>query len=339
MFSSSFLPTHADGMIFINENGSVRYINLCYQFYEPKRSVYERFLGEHIGELRELEGLILNGNHMNGVLPDRLGDLSKLTELNLSENDFSGSLPPSMSKLRALTHLNLSDNPNLKGNVHTQVMKYCPHLKHCLFDIHLWHHIQKDTLRKLVRAMKRKKKKKERGIYVMGQGASEDDEEQSVTEKDGDISRSDRIDKGDGSDTLGDGNGTNNDAPVSPLSSPEKPIANVSITDMIHAYDKKKKKHARFEEEETEEEREERERLEHEKRQQEIQERNRLEEEEERERLRMLDYTIDCNMKTWIESELQDVANKPEVKLVSENDTEYNPMYEVVYDSEDSTYR
>ena len=38
-------------------------------------------------------------------------------------------------------------------------------------------------------------------------------------------------------------------------------------------------------------------------------------------------------------SSWQDVVNDPEVKLVSENDTEYNPMYEVVYDSEDSTYR
>ena len=53
----------------------------------------------------------------------------------------------------------------------------------------------------------------------------------------------------------------------------------------------------------------------------------------------MLDVTIDTNMKSWLHHEFDEIANKPEVKLMSENDAEYNPTYEVIYDSEDKSYR
>ena len=322
-----------DGMICLNESGNVIYINLCYQFLEHKR---EKHLSEDIGEMQELEGLILNGNRINGTLPIRLGELTKLRELNLSENELCGQLPESMSRLSALTDLNLGDNPDLRGDVHTQVMKYCPNLKHCLYDIYLWHHIQKDSLRKVLLAMgkgKRKKKKRDRIDSVMiTNGGVNITLELSKEEISNDQGKS-----VDGENSANEENSIS----VSQSSSPETKIKNISIANLL-SKSKKKKMHHHKEEEEEEEDDEakaERERLEEEKRQEELLERKRLEMEAEKERLRMLDVTVDANMKTWLGKEIELIANKPEVKLASENDVDYNPTYEVIYDAEDKSYR
>ena len=319
-------------MIYLNEHGKAKYINLCHQFLLKKR---ERFLSEDIGEFSELEGLILNGNLFNGVLPDRLGELTKLTELNLSENLFSGTLPPCMSKLTALTDLNLGNNPDLKGNIHVQVMRHCPNLKRCIYDIYLWHHIQKDALRALLMSMKmgRRKRKKRRESTIehmpdmleQPQNESNDDDMSKVNS----ISEEDDQDCGKGYESLGS---------TSPISSPEKPTETDTISGLWHLHSKKRHHHNK-QEEECEEDVAERERLKAEKRQEELLEKKRLEAEEEAERLRMLDVTIDTNMKTWIHQELDEIAKKPQVKLLSEDDVEYNPVYEVVYDAEDGSYR
>ncbi|GAB4847414.1 hypothetical protein Ancab_026471 [Ancistrocladus abbreviatus] len=73
-------------------------------------------LPQNIGELTQLETLILDGCGFSGSIPDSVGSLPQLFFLSLSSNSFSGNIPPSIGKLSNLYWLDLTDN-QLTGSI------------------------------------------------------------------------------------------------------------------------------------------------------------------------------------------------------------------------------
>ncbi|CAA6665529.1 unnamed protein product [Spirodela intermedia] len=69
-----------------------------------------------IGKLRKLQTLDLSNNQFSGEIPGSLGDLKNLNYLRLNNNSLSGSCPESLSKVKGLTLLDLSFN-NLSGSM------------------------------------------------------------------------------------------------------------------------------------------------------------------------------------------------------------------------------
>ncbi|KAL0927965.1 hypothetical protein M5K25_002193 [Dendrobium thyrsiflorum] len=67
-----------------------------------------------IGRLEKLQTLDLSNNHFNGSIPDSLGVLTNLNYLRLNNNSLSGPCPDSLSNVKGLTLLDLSFN-NLSG--------------------------------------------------------------------------------------------------------------------------------------------------------------------------------------------------------------------------------
>ncbi|CAA3020324.1 NSP-INTERACTING KINASE 3 [Olea europaea subsp. europaea] len=67
-----------------------------------------------IGKLQKLQTLDLSNNKFNGELPSSLGDLKSLNYLRLNNNSFTGSIPDSLSKLESLSLVDLSFN-NVSG--------------------------------------------------------------------------------------------------------------------------------------------------------------------------------------------------------------------------------
>ncbi|KAK3444860.1 hypothetical protein EUGRSUZ_A00695 [Eucalyptus grandis] len=63
---------------------------------------------------------LLQGNKLEGPIPDILGDLKSLHVLNLSHNAISGSIPPNLGNLDQLESLDLSGN-NLNGTIPAQL--------------------------------------------------------------------------------------------------------------------------------------------------------------------------------------------------------------------------
>ena len=69
-----------------------------------------------IGELAELEVLILYDNQFAGLLPAELGRLQRLQRLHLFDNAFTGGIPPELGQLTNLRSLALGDN-HLTGQI------------------------------------------------------------------------------------------------------------------------------------------------------------------------------------------------------------------------------
>jgi len=67
-----------------------------------------------IGNLINLESLILQGNDLYGVIPPEIGNLTNLIELKLEENQLTGAIPSQIGNLINLESLSLSGN-NLTG--------------------------------------------------------------------------------------------------------------------------------------------------------------------------------------------------------------------------------
>ncbi|MCO5549280.1 hypothetical protein L7F22_002748 [Adiantum nelumboides] len=67
-------------------------------------------LPPEIGNLTNLESLMLENNNISGQLPVEIGKLSKLLSLDLSNNHISGPLPQSLGQLNSLTYLRLNNN-------------------------------------------------------------------------------------------------------------------------------------------------------------------------------------------------------------------------------------
>ncbi|KAK6129080.1 hypothetical protein DH2020_037153 [Rehmannia glutinosa] len=73
-------------------------------------------LSPSIGNLTNLQIILLQNNNITGPIPSELGRLLKLQTLDLSNNLFSGSIPPSLGHLKNLQYMDLSYN-NLTGPV------------------------------------------------------------------------------------------------------------------------------------------------------------------------------------------------------------------------------
>lgn len=67
-----------------------------------------------LGDLSELQVLILSNNQLSGVIPVELGNLSQLEFLYLDNNQLSGRIPVELGSLSQLHWLNL-DNNQLSG--------------------------------------------------------------------------------------------------------------------------------------------------------------------------------------------------------------------------------
>lgn len=67
-------------------------------------------LPSEIGNLTNLQSLMLENNNISGQLPIEMGKLSKLVSLDLSNNHISGPLPQSLGQLNSLTYLRLNNN-------------------------------------------------------------------------------------------------------------------------------------------------------------------------------------------------------------------------------------
>ncbi|KAM3243442.1 hypothetical protein ACQJBY_055400 [Aegilops geniculata] len=67
-------------------------------------------LSPSIGNLTNLEIVLLQNNNINGRIPAEIGRLTKLRTLDLSSNCFSGEIPGSVSRLRDLQYLRLNNN-------------------------------------------------------------------------------------------------------------------------------------------------------------------------------------------------------------------------------------
>ncbi|KAK4488823.1 hypothetical protein RD792_004613 [Penstemon davidsonii] len=71
-----------------------------------------------IGKLKKLQALDLSNNKLIGEIPNSLGDLMNLNYLRLNNNSLTGTIPDSLSKIKSLTLVDLSFN-NLSGSLPT----------------------------------------------------------------------------------------------------------------------------------------------------------------------------------------------------------------------------
>lgn len=69
-----------------------------------------------LGNLQNLNILILAGCGFTGEIPEQLGNLAELSFLALNSNNFSGNIPPSLGKLSKLYWLDIADN-QLTGSI------------------------------------------------------------------------------------------------------------------------------------------------------------------------------------------------------------------------------
>ncbi|KAJ8774524.1 hypothetical protein K2173_016970 [Erythroxylum novogranatense] len=73
-------------------------------------------LSPSIGNLTNLQLVLLQNNNISGHIPSELGRLSKLRTLDLSHNFFTGKIPSNLSHLRSLQYLRLNNN-SLDGEI------------------------------------------------------------------------------------------------------------------------------------------------------------------------------------------------------------------------------
>ncbi|CAI8594187.1 unnamed protein product [Vicia faba] len=67
-------------------------------------------LSPSIGNLTNLQTIVLQNNNITGPITSELGKLSMLQTLDLSDNFFNGRIPPSLGHLRKLQYLRLNNN-------------------------------------------------------------------------------------------------------------------------------------------------------------------------------------------------------------------------------------
>ncbi|KAK8647577.1 hypothetical protein V6N13_121309 [Hibiscus sabdariffa] len=67
-------------------------------------------LSSSIGNLSNLQSVLLQNNAISGPIPATIGKLEKLLTLDLSNNTFSGEVPASLGDLKSLNYLRLNNN-------------------------------------------------------------------------------------------------------------------------------------------------------------------------------------------------------------------------------------
>lgn len=83
--------------------------NLVIELATPSQNL-SGTLSPSIGNLTNLEIVLLQNNMISGPIPPEIGKLSKLKTLDLSYNYFSGEIPTSVGHLRSLEYLRLNNN-------------------------------------------------------------------------------------------------------------------------------------------------------------------------------------------------------------------------------------
>ncbi|KAF7116889.1 hypothetical protein RHSIM_RhsimUnG0011500 [Rhododendron simsii] len=73
-------------------------------------------LSPSIGNLTNLQIILLQNNNISGPIPPELGRLPKLQTLDLSDNFFTGEIPSSLAHLKSLKYLRLNNN-SLSGSI------------------------------------------------------------------------------------------------------------------------------------------------------------------------------------------------------------------------------
>ncbi|XP_074309524.1 protein NSP-INTERACTING KINASE 2-like [Silene latifolia] len=73
-------------------------------------------LSPNIGNLTNLQTILLQNNNISGHIPAAIGKLSKIQTLDLSDNLFIGEIPTSLSRLKNLHYLRLRNN-SLSGDI------------------------------------------------------------------------------------------------------------------------------------------------------------------------------------------------------------------------------
>ncbi|OIV90181.1 hypothetical protein TanjilG_01377 [Lupinus angustifolius] len=83
--------------------------NLVISLGTPSQSL-SGTLSPSIGNLTNLQSVLLQNNNITGPIPSELGKLTMLHTLDLSNNFFNGKIPPSLGHLRSLQYLRLNNN-------------------------------------------------------------------------------------------------------------------------------------------------------------------------------------------------------------------------------------
>ncbi|KAJ4792128.1 Leucine-rich receptor-like protein kinase family protein [Rhynchospora pubera] len=76
----------------------------------------------NLGNLKNLEILLLDNMLLNGTIPEEIGNLFKLELLDLSKNMITGKIPSTFANLTRLEQLGLNDN-SLEGNIPLELTK------------------------------------------------------------------------------------------------------------------------------------------------------------------------------------------------------------------------
>ena len=93
-----------------NAEGGVTSLELPKSQLSGGESKLSGFIPAELGQLTNLEELILSRNELSGSIPAELGQLANLTLLVLSRNELSGSIPAELGQLTNLEWLFLSRN-------------------------------------------------------------------------------------------------------------------------------------------------------------------------------------------------------------------------------------
>ncbi|KAH7857238.1 hypothetical protein Vadar_010454 [Vaccinium darrowii] len=96
-------------MVTCNGDGYVSALGL------PSQSV-SGTLSPGIGNLSNLQSVLLQNNAISGPIPSTISKLEKLQTLDLSSNNFNGEIPASLGDLRSLNYLRLNNN-SLSGPI------------------------------------------------------------------------------------------------------------------------------------------------------------------------------------------------------------------------------
>ncbi|XP_057496785.1 protein NSP-INTERACTING KINASE 3-like [Actinidia eriantha] len=102
-------------MITCSPDGYVSAIGL------PSQSL-SGILSSGIGNLSNLQSVLLQNNAISGPIPAAIGRLEKLQTLDLSSNKFSGEMPVSLGELKNLNYLRLNNN-SLAGPIPESLSK------------------------------------------------------------------------------------------------------------------------------------------------------------------------------------------------------------------------
>ncbi|XP_015688457.1 tyrosine-sulfated glycopeptide receptor 1-like [Oryza brachyantha] len=94
----------------------------------PNNGLYGVIDGTLLVNLRNLVTLDLEGNSINGTIPDSIGQLNRLQDLHLGNNNMSGELPSTLSNCTHLITINLKRN-NFSGHLSNVDFSKLPNLK------------------------------------------------------------------------------------------------------------------------------------------------------------------------------------------------------------------